>query len=51
MNKYTCTFNPEPILRQNNVLYLGNYSNIRRGVNLRTIMNGECGSVMWIVLQ
>jgi len=50
MNIYTCTFNPERILLQNNVLYLDNYSNIRRGVDLRNIMNGECGSVIWIVL-
>jgi len=47
---YTFTFNPEHVLLQNNVLYLGNYSNIRGGVD-RTITNGECGSVMWIVLQ
>jgi hypothetical protein len=48
---YTSTFNPEHILLQNNVLHLGNNSNIRIGIDFRTIMNGECGSVMWIALQ
>jgi hypothetical protein len=46
---YTCTFNPEHILLYN-MLYLGNYSNIGRGIDLRTIMNGECENVMWIVI-